>query len=132
MREFQQERFFKKLLYSNVTIIIFSMFVLILLRSTVGLYEKRATIIEEKNKKEEELRTEQKKLADALEKKHFLESPRGKEEYLRTTFPVAKEGEGVIIIYDDKKEVVTQVKKEMSLKEKLKHFFSNLFGADPV
>ncbi len=131
MREFQQERFFKKMLFSNVTIIILSMFILILLRSTVGLYEKRNDIVLEKNKKEEEMKDEETKLNVALEKKRFLESPRGKEEYLRTTFPVAKEGEGVIIVYDDKKEVVSEVKKELSTNEKLKHFFADLFGNNP-
>jgi hypothetical protein len=128
MREIQHEQTIKKMMYSTVSIIILSMLILILLRSTVALYQKRNDIVVERNKKEEELRLHNEKLAAAQNKKAFLESERGKEEYIRTTFPVAKEGEGVIIVYDDNKQVVSPVKKEMSSMEKLKHFFHDLFG----
>ena len=128
MREFQHEQTIKKMMYSTVSIIILSMLILILLRSTVALYQKRNDIVAERNKKEEELRRHSDKLTAAQDKKAFLESERGKEEYIRTTFPVAKSGEGVIIVYDDNKEVVSPVKKEMSFVEKLKHFFHDLFG----
>lgn len=128
MKEFQQERFARKLIYSKVTIIVLSILLLILLRATVSLYGKRSEIITERNKKEEELREGEARLREADKKKAFLESERGKEEYIRTTFPVAKEGEGVIIIYDDKKSAVSSVKKEGDMKEKLLRFFRDLFG----
>lgn len=128
MREFQHEQSVKKMLYSTVSVIILSMLILILLRSTVALYQKRNDIVAERNKKEEELRKHNGKLAAAQDKKVFLESERGKEEYIRTTFPVAKSGEGVIIVYDDNKQVVSPVKKEMSTFEKLRHFLRDLFG----
>ena len=106
------------------------MLILILLRSTVSLYEKRNDIVAERNKKEQELKDAERKLSDTKEKKVFLESERGKEEYIRTTFPVVRDGEGVIIVYDDKKESVTQVKKELSTKESLLRFLKDLFGSD--
>ncbi len=130
MKEFQQAHFSHKILYSKVTIVILSMLILILLRSTVSLYEKRNDIVAERNKKEEELKDAERKLSDTKEKKVFLESERGKEEYIRTTFPVVRDGEGVIIVYDDKKESVTQVKKELSTKESLLRFLKDLFGSD--
>ncbi len=130
MKEFQQAHFFHKMIYSKVTIVILGALILILLRSTVGLYEKRNDVVVERNKKEEELKDAERQLSDTKEKKTFLESERGKEEYIRTTFPVVKEGEGVIIVYDDKKESVRQVKKELSTKESLKRFLKDLFGSD--
>ena len=128
MREFQQEKFVKKILYSTVTIVILSMLILILLRSTVSLYEKRNEIVKAKTKKEDDLTLTKNKLREAENKKIYLESERGKEEYIRTTFPVAREGEGVIIVYDDKKELVSPVKKELSTQEKINHFVNDLFG----
>jgi regulator of replication initiation timing len=128
MREIQQGHELKKMLYSTVTIAILSMLILILLRATVSLYEKRNEIVAERNVKEEELRIENEKLRKAQEKKDFLETERGKEEYIRTTFPVAKEGEKVIIVYDDKKSGVSPVKKERTTSEKFKDFTRDLFG----
>ncbi len=131
MREIQQEQSVKKMLYSTVSIVILSMLILILLRATVSLYEKRNEIVTERNIKEEELRIENEKLRRAKEKKDFLETERGKEEYVRTTFPVAKEGEKVIIVYDDNKNGVSPVKKERTTMEKFKHFLRDLFGGVP-
>jgi hypothetical protein len=128
MREIQEEQSVKKMLYSTVSIVILSMLILILLRATVSLFEKRNEIVAERNVKEEELRTENEKLRKAQEKKDFLETERGKEEYIRTTFPVAKEGEKVIIVYDDKKSGVSPVKKERTTSEKFKDFTRDLFG----
>ncbi len=131
MREIQQEQSVKKMLYSTVSIVILSMLILILLRATVSLYEKRNEVVTERNIKEEELRIENEKLRRAKEKKDFLETERGKEEYVRTTFPVAKEGEKVIIVYDDNKNGVSPVKKERTTMEKFKHFLRDLFGGAP-
>lgn len=128
MREIQQERVFHKLLYSTVTIVILSMLVLLLLRATVSLYTKRNEIVKEREKKEEEFHKQQNLLQKADEKKSYLETSRGKEEYLRTTFPVASSGEGVIIVYDDNKKTVSPVKRDMSTKEKFIHFWRGLFG----
>ena len=128
MREIQQGHEIKKMLYSSVTIVVLSMLILILLRATVSLYEKRNEIIAERNIKEEELRIENEKLRKVNEKKDFLETERGKEEYIRTTFPVAKEGEKVIIVYDDNKNGVSPVKKERTTMEKFRHFLRDLFG----
>ena len=128
MREIQQERTFYRLLYSTVTIVILSMLVLLLLRSTVSLYAKRNEIVKEREKKEEELNKQKGLLQAATDKKSYLETERGKEEYLRTTFPVASSGEGVIIVYDDNKKAVSPVKRDTTTKEKLLHFWRGLFG----
>lgn len=128
MREIQQERTFHKMLYSTVTIALLSVLVLLLLRATVSLYTKRNEIVKEREKKEEELQKEQGKLQVARDKKEYLETDRGREEYLRTTFPVASQGEGVIIVYDDNKRAVSPVKRDLSTKEKLIHFWRGLFG----
>lgn len=128
MREIQQERTFHRLLYSTVTIVILSMLVLLLLRSTVSLYAKRNEIVKEREKKEEELNKQKGLLQAATDKKLYLETERGKEEYLRTTFPVASGGEGVIIVYDDNKKTVSPVKRDATTKEKLLYFWRGLFG----
>lgn len=47
-----------------------------------------------------------------------LNTPRGFESYVRTTYPVVKEGEGVIVIYDDTGSPVVPVREDISLWER--------------
>jgi hypothetical protein len=58
----------------------------------------------------------------------FIKTERGFEEYVRTTYPVVKEGEGVIVIYDDEKESVSEVREKMTLVERMTIFWNSFFN----
>ena len=80
-----------------------------------------------------EAHKEHDELSMTLEKKQrdldFLRSDRGKEEYLRTTLPVASNGEKVIILYDATSSPFIEIKLEKSwwseTIKKLKYFRDN-------
>jgi hypothetical protein len=59
------------------------------------------------------------KVRKAEAKNKDIATPRGFESYVRTTFPVVKEGEGVIVIYDGDKSPVAQVRSDMNIWERL-------------
>ena len=68
------------------------------------------------------------KVAKAEEKNALIATARGLESYVRTTLPVVKEGEGVIVIYDEEKSPVTEVRSDMTVWERLQVFFQELFA----
>jgi hypothetical protein len=58
-------------------------------------------------------------IQQAKEKDTAIKTGRGLEEYVRTTYPVVKAGEGVIVVYDDNKNLVTEVRENMNIWERL-------------
>jgi hypothetical protein len=61
----------------------------------------------------------QNKVDKATEKNVAIVTPRGFESYVRTTYPVVREGEGVIVVYDDTVSPVTPVRSDMTVWERL-------------
>jgi hypothetical protein len=61
----------------------------------------------------------QAKVDKAVEKNTAIVTPRGFENYVRTTYPVVKQGEGVIVVYDDVNSPVTPVRSDMTVWESL-------------
>lgn len=59
------------------------------------------------------------KVAKAEEKNADIQTDRGFENYVRTTFPVVKDGEGVIVIYDEDKSPVAPVRSDMTIWERI-------------
>lgn len=127
MREYQQKYMIRTLLYSRVTIVILFLLSVLLLRSIVELNDKRIAV--EKLRKESALERQelQMKVQKAEEKNDLIATDRGFETYVRTTFPIVKEGEGVIVIYDEEKSPVAEVRSEMTVWERLQVFFQNFF-----
>lgn len=128
MREYQQKYMIRTLLYSRVTIVVLFLLSVLLLRSIVELNDKRIAV--EKLRKESALERQEleAKVAKAEEKNALIATERGLENYVRTTFPVVKEGEGVIVIYDQEKSPVADVRSEMTVWEQLQVFFRDLFA----
>ncbi len=119
MREYQQKHFLRSIIYSKVTIVILFLFVVLLLRSVIELNDKRIDV--EKLRRDSEvtrLDLEAKK-NKAETKVADIETPRGFEYYIRTTQPVVKEGEGVIVVYDEEASPVVPVKEDMTVWERL-------------
>ncbi len=92
------------------------------------LNDKRIAV----NKLREESATErqdlQTKVDRAEEKNMAIGTSRGFESYVRTTYPVVKDGEGVIVIYDGEKSPVAQVRSDMTIWESLKVWMQGVFA----
>ncbi len=130
MREYQHKHQIRSILYSKVTIVILFLFCILLLRSIVELNNKRIavnTLRAESLAKRQDLEM---KVNRASEKNDALGTPRGFESYVRTTYPVVKEGEGVIIIYDGKGSSTAEVKSDMTILEHIKVFLQGLFAKE--
>jgi hypothetical protein len=128
MREYQQKYMIRTLLYSRVTIVILFLLCILLLRSIVELNNKRLAM--EKLREESALERQdlELKVQKAEEKNYLIATERGLESYVRTTFPVVKKGEGVIVIYDEEKSPVAEVRSDMTVWERLQVFFRSLFA----
>ena len=104
MFDFHEKRRIKSVLYSKTTFVLLVMVAILLLTS---VYNRLIVAQETKTKLEE-----RKEDLEALEmraevlraKVEYLENERGIEEELRNRFDVAKEGERVVIILEDKEE----------------------------
>lgn len=128
MREYQQKYMIRTLLYSRVTIVVLFLLCILLLRSIVELNNKRLAV--EKLRAESALERQdlELKVQKAEEKNNAIATERGFETYVRTTYPVVKEGEGVIVIYDREKSPVADVKSDMTVWERFQVLFQGLFA----
>jgi cell division protein FtsB len=125
MRNFQEKNKFKNFMRSKSVLVLLTLVVLIFSWKVVGLAGKLEDTY--KNKKIEE-----QKISDLEDRKAKLTSDinklgtdKGKEEVIRNNFGMVKDGEGEIVIVDDKNQ--TQVAPEPQ-----KGFFSwlkNLFNS---
>lgn len=119
MKEYQHKYIVRRLLYSRITIVVLFLAIVLLLRSVMELNDKRI----ETHKLETESAVERKdleqKVAKAEQKNADINTPRGFEAYVRITFPVVQEGEGVIVVYDDEKSSVADVRSDVSMWERL-------------
>lgn len=106
-------------MYSRVTAVVLFLALILFIRTIVELNEKR---ISASNLKEESsaLRKDlEYKVTKATEKEEAIKTERGFETYVRTTYPVVGEGEGVIVIYDAPASLVTSVREDMTVWERL-------------
>ena len=128
MREYQQKYMVRTLLYSRVTIVVLFLLCILLLRSIVELNDKRIAVEKLRTESATERQDLELKVQKAQEKNDLIATDRGFESYVRTTFPIVKEGEGVIVIYDEEKSPVADVRSDMTVWERLQIFFQSWFA----
>ncbi len=128
MREYQQKHMIRTLVYSKVTLVILFLIIILLLRSIIELNTKRADVAVLRNDSVKEREELQKKVDFAQKQTDLISTQRGLEAYIRTTYPVVKKGEGVIVIYDDDKVPVSTVREEMTLRERFAIWWNNFFN----
>ncbi|MFA5132434.1 MAG: hypothetical protein WC444_03880 [Candidatus Paceibacterota bacterium] len=116
----------RTLLYSRVTIVILFVLCILLLRSIMELNDKRIEVTKLRNDSAAEKALLEDKVAKAKEKNDIIATPRGFESYVRTTYPVVKEGEGVIVIYDGDKGLVSPVREDMTVWERFILFWRRM------
>ena len=119
MREYQHKHMIRTLLYSRVTIVILFIMVILIVRSIVELNNKRIEVNKLRDQTHQERALLETKAEVAKKQSESIVTERGYEGYVRTTYPVVKEGEGVIIIYEGKEGSVTEVREDMNVWEKL-------------
>ncbi len=120
MKSFQQKRGFKNIVQSRPVLIFLAILLLIFAWSILGLARKMEMTRENRKVAEGNvaaLEKEKGKLSSDISK---LQTDEGVEESIREKFGLGKEGEGLIIVVEDKN--VPKVKKESP-----KGFFSFLF-----
>ena len=113
MREYQQRQIWRKLFYSRFFIVILFLVFILLLRSVVDLNDKRIKVNVTRDESALKLSTVQEKLNKSQEKYSAILTDRGVEDYVRKTFPMVKDGEGMIIVYDSSTSPVVPVKKDV-------------------
>lgn len=130
MREYQQKHIVRTLLYSKVSMVVLFLLIILLLRSIVELNEKRLEVVKERDETKKERVDLENKVEIIKKQNEFIKTERGFEEYVRTTYPVVKEGEGVIVIYDDEKETVSEVREKMTVWEKVVVYWNSFFNKE--
>ena len=128
MREYQQKHMIRTLLYSRVTIVILFVLCILLLRSIMELNDKRIDVAKLRNDSAAERALLEEKVAKAKDKNDAIATSRGFESYVRTTYPVVQEGEGVIVIYDDEKSPVSSVREDLNIWERLTLLWHKVAG----
>jgi cell division protein FtsB len=128
MKEYQQKYIVRTVLYSKVTIVVLFLLVILLLRSIMELNTKRMDVNALKKESEQERVEIEKKVFESRKKNEFIKTDRGFEEYVRVTYPVVKDGEGVIVVYDDEKNPVSDVRETMTIWEHLSVMWNTRFS----
>ncbi len=103
MLDFQQKRTIRRAMYSRVTIITMLVFVLILIKSTYGIYQKEQLSADTFNATQKQyngLKNQETMLNSEIAK---LKTNEGIEEEIRSKFDVAKPGETVVVVLDNQK-----------------------------
>lgn len=119
MKEFQHKYIIRTLLYSKVTVVILFLIIVLLLRSIMELNDKRIEVAKLRNESELKRTELDQRVKNAEIKTETIHTKRGLEEYIRSTYPVVKEGEGVVVVYDSNTNSVTPVRKDMNVWERI-------------
>jgi translation initiation factor 2B subunit (eIF-2B alpha/beta/delta family) len=127
MREYQQKHMLRTLVYSRVTLVVLFLLIVLLLRSIMELNTKRMDVAKLRDDSVKEREELQRKVDKAQAQTDLISTQRGFEAYIRTTYPVVKKGEGVIVIYDDNKVPVSTVREKMTVWEHLNIWWKNFF-----
>ena len=120
MRNFQQKTKWRSVVESWPVLILLSILLLLFAWGVVGLFRRMQVTIENKKIAENKLKELEKKKDIFTNDVAKLSTDNGVEESIREKFPVVKEGEGLIIVVDDKNKPEEAPQEEKS-------FFSFLY-----
>jgi cell division protein FtsB len=123
MKSFQQKRGFRNILHSKPVLILLFIFLLIFAYGVVRFFGKMRVTQENREiieNKVSELENKKEKLSSDIAK---LQTEEGVEESIREKFGLVKEGEGVIIVIEDKNAVEASPEKRGGFFLFLKNLF---------
>lgn len=118
MFDFHEKRKMKAILYSKV---VFVLLILLAILLSVSVYNRFIVVQGTKvrlDERKEDLEALEMRAGVLQEKVDYLENERGIEEELRNRFDVAKEGEQVIVILEDKDKKTEKKSEESDVLEK--------------
>ncbi|OGI60025.1 hypothetical protein A2641_02510 [Candidatus Nomurabacteria bacterium RIFCSPHIGHO2_01_FULL_37_25] len=125
MRSFQKKRGFRNIIYSRPILLFLVILILFFAWNMLGFMNKMSVTRENRKiaeNKVAQLEKEKEKLASDINK---LKSQNGIEENIRDKFGLAKEGEGLIVILDDKNTAETSKENSGGFFSFLKNWFEN-------
>lgn len=123
MLDFEEKKYIKKLIYSRVSISIFLILLVLVMKGSWSAYkdEQFTRINKEIAERElDELKAREKLLASQI---NSLGTAEGRERELRNKFSVAKEGEKIIMIVDSKEDYNYNNTQENSFWRSFLNFF---------
>lgn len=123
MREFQERRKVRKILYSKKIIVLLFLVVVFLLFSTIKVYLKSRNAASKRDETRKELAELEQRKAELEKDVNRFQSESGLEEEIRNKFNVQKPGEKVLVIVDKSAENVN-----IESGNELNDFFSKIWG----
>lgn len=120
MRSFQPKRRFKNILHSKPILVFLSVLLLVFASGVIGFMGKMQLTIENRKIAENKVADLEKRKKELSDQTASLKTVSGIEQSIREKFPVAKEGEGLIVVVEDKNPQQNQ-------KQESGGFFSFLF-----
>lgn len=91
------------------------------------LNDKRIEVEKLRDDSAKERNELQKKVDKATKETDSISTEAGLEKYIRTTYPVVKKDEGVIVVYDDDKVPVSPVRNQITVWERLSIWWQDYF-----
>ena len=125
MKNFQQKKKNKHFWYSKPVLFILGIIVLIFAYNVFGLIGKMQETIKNRQNAEQKLENLQKEKEKLISDINKLKTDKGVEESIREKFGLAKEGEGMVVVVDDKTPAL--VENEQKPTGGFFSFFKNLF-----
>ncbi|MEI6810480.1 MAG: hypothetical protein WCK60_00315 [Candidatus Nomurabacteria bacterium] len=119
MKEYQQKYILRTVIYSRVTMVILFIVLILFIRTIVELNDKRISASNLREESSIDRKDLEGKVTKATEKEDSIKTDRGFETYVRTTYPIVGNGEGVVVIYDVPTSPVTPVREDMTVWERL-------------
>lgn len=115
----KEQKKWKKVFYSRLTLIALVFLLVFLGRATWGMYVKEKQTSEAVEQSRKELLELKERYSDWEKKLNKVSTERGVEEIIRENFDMAKEGEGVIVMIDDESKKEDNKKEEKSWWQKI-------------
>ncbi len=126
MKKYKEKFLWRKIFYSNFTIVFICIFIFFVSKGVFKLWNKyQLTKVDLEFVRSQEVQAKN-KLDLNEEKLKNINSEEGKEKYIRETYSVRKEGEEVIVLYDSTPSTY-QIPKAESYWESFKKYVKKLF-----
>lgn len=126
MRKYKERFLWRNIFYSNFTIIFVVILLFFLVTRLYKLYVKYEFTKADLSSVNKEKIEEQNKLIATQNKLENINTEAGQEKYIRETYSLKKEGEGVIIVYNNPSSTYS-IPKKATFWNTVKIFFQNLW-----
>lgn len=128
MKDFQQRKKIRKILYSRNVVIVLGIITILLVRGAYGVMEKNIESKKNVVLLEKQLEEARNKNADLTKKISILNTDEGVESEIRQKFSVSKEGEQVAVIVDPKVSLEEPPSPKKGFWGQMGGWFFGLFG----